>query len=97
MLKRMGLILTIGQWMNLSSLSISFRKSTSSLTTEMCLTQMMNGTLFVIEGKLNGNSELMKSYRQLVQQNDSENMRKVNKLDNKIVGNLNRVSKISRE
>ena len=58
---------------------------------------MMNGTLLVIEGKLNGNSELMKSYRQLVQQNDSENMRKVNKLDNKIVGNLNRVSKISRE
>ena len=63
----------------------------------MCLTQMMNGTLLVIEGKLNGNSELMKSYRQSVQQNDSENMRKVNKLDNKIVGNLNRVSKISRE
>ena len=58
---------------------------------------MMNGTLLVIEGKLNGNSELMKSYRQSVQQNDSENMRKVNKLDNKIVGNLNRVSKISRE
>ena len=58
---------------------------------------MMNGTLLVIEGKVNGKSEWMKSYKQKVQTNDSENMHQVKKIRKKIVNYLHLISEISRE